>query len=526
MVAGRARRRAGRARDQLLRRDGDDHPGVAGRRGRRAGHPADAGAGRRAGASGSSGTLDKPLLLLGILLLLGLALRVRRPAGAARWWAPASSTPCSAARRRASRWRPSAAPPRSTTCRSRSASSTWLVVPVAADRAAAPGRARGRAAPARRAEEPTASTGGGPEPDRTRRALPDPGRRDRRRRRSSLAASGRVVGRGRRHVEETRRLLRLPGVTAPEVPPARRVGLKGIAPWQTPNDDFYLIDTAIVVPDHRAAATGRCGSTAWSTARSADLRRAARPASVTEAWITLNCVSNEVGGDLIGNAWWSGVRRRATCSPRPASQAGADAVLQTSRRRLDLRDPAGGADRRPQRDARRRDERRAAADRARLPGAHDRARALRLRLGDQVGRRHGGHQVRRLLGVLDRARAGREQGPVKMSSRIDVPRSGDEVAAGEVPVRRRRLGAAHRHRGRGGRGRRRRLADRPSSAGCPNVDTWVQWAATVDVEPGDHTLRVRATDADGNVQTGVEPTCSPTAPPAGTPSTSRAIASA
>src|SRR3546814_10636228 len=50
---------------------------------------------------------------------------------------------------------------------------------------------------------------------------------------------------------------------------------------------------------------------------------------LTERWITLNCVSNQVGGNLIGNAWWSGVLladllERAGCHPD------ADAVLQTS----------------------------------------------------------------------------------------------------------------------------------------------------------------------------------------------------
>ena len=49
----------------------------------------------------------------------------------------------------------------------------------------------------------------------------------------------------------------------------------------------------------------------------------------TEAWITLNCVSNPVGGDLIGNAWWSGVRL-ADMLAQAGPQAGADAVLQTS----------------------------------------------------------------------------------------------------------------------------------------------------------------------------------------------------
>ncbi len=32
----------------------------------------------------------------------------------------------------------------------------------------------------------------------------------------------------------------------------------------------------------------------------------------------------------------------------------------------------------------------------------------------------------------------------------------------------------------------------------------MQWPAIVDVEPGDHTLAVRAIDADGLVQTGDE----------------------
>jgi hypothetical protein len=38
----------------------------------------------------------------------------------------------------------------------------------------------------------------------------------------------------------------------------------------------------------------------------------------------------------------------------------------------------------------------------------------------------------------------------------------------------------------------------------PTVDTWVQWAVTVEVAPGDHVVRVRATDRLGNVQTGVD----------------------
>ena len=51
--------------------------------------------------------------------------------------------------------------------------------------------------------------------------------------------------------------------------------------------------------------------------------------NVVERDITMTCVSNEVGGDLIGNAWWSGVRI-ADLLAEAGVQAGADAVKQTS----------------------------------------------------------------------------------------------------------------------------------------------------------------------------------------------------
>ncbi len=57
--------------------------------------------------------------------------------------------------------------------------------------------------------------------------------------------------------------------------------------------------------------------------------------------------------------------------------------------------------RRAQRDPRRRHERRPAADAARLPGAHGRAGPLRLRVGDEVGRRSRGDALRSRHRVLD-----------------------------------------------------------------------------------------------------------------------------
>ena len=67
--------------------------------------------------------------------------------------------------------------------------------------------------------------------------------------------------------------------------------------------------------------------------------------------MTLNCVSNEVGGDLIGNAWWSGVRL-ADLLAEAGVDAEADAVLQTSDDGWTCGTPLARAHRRPQRDAR------------------------------------------------------------------------------------------------------------------------------------------------------------------------------
>ena len=143
-----------------------------------------------------------------------------------------------------------------------------------------------------------------------------------------LAGAGRVVGRGRRHVAESRRLLRLDGVTRPMAPAETAVGLPGISPWQTPSDDFYLIHTAIAVPtiepkDWTLRIHGLVDREVTLTYNDLVSRQ------LTESWITLNCVSNEVGGDLVGNAWWSGIRI-ADLLEEIGLDPDADCILQTS----------------------------------------------------------------------------------------------------------------------------------------------------------------------------------------------------
>ena len=91
------------------------------------------------------------------------------------------------------------------------------------------------------------------------------------------------------------------------------------------------------------------------------------------------------------------------------------------------------------------------------------------------------------------------QGPIKTQSRIDVPRRRQEVRPGRFVV----AGVAWaQHVGisrvevsvDGGGWHEATLAETAS------VDTWRQWSWPWDATAGRHTLRVRATDAEGRTQ--------------------------
>lgn len=313
-----------------------------------------------------------------------------------------------------------------------------------------------------------------------------------------VGVAGRVVGAGRRHVVESRRLLRLDEVTLPDPPPAASVGLADVSPWQTPNDDFYLIDTAIAVPavepkDWRLRIHGMVDRELVLTYDNLIAR------GLSEAWVTLNCVSNEVGGGLVGNAWWSGVRI-ADLLAEVGVGADADCVLQTSEDGWTCATPLTAL----------------TDDRDAMLAVAMNGRPLPLEHGFPVRSIVPGlygyvsatkwvvdYEVTRFADVAAfwTQRGWSEQGPVKIASRIDVPRSGADVDPGTLDVG----GLAWKqHTGisaveialDGGAWERVRLA------GTPSDDTWVQWAGTLDVTPGDHTLRVRAIGRDGDVQTG------------------------
>ena len=117
-----------------------------------------------------------------------------------------------------------------------------------------------------------------------------------------------------RGAEEMRRRVVIPRVrrTATDRPPptstteAPWTAPPSLTPWTTPNDSFYRIDTALVVP--------KVDSESWSLRVDGMVERAVEitlddllAMNVVDSAVTLACVSNEIGGSLVGNAVWTGV---------------------------------------------------------------------------------------------------------------------------------------------------------------------------------------------------------------------------
>ncbi|WP_036504736.1 molybdopterin-dependent oxidoreductase [Nocardia aobensis] len=309
--------------------------------------------------------------------------------------------------------------------------------------------------------------------------------------------AGRVLGASARSVAGERAAVRLPppNVPVPPVDPAADLRVPGLASYLTPDSDFYRIDTALTVP--------QVSKDTWSLRIHgmvdreilldyADLAR--RPS--VERLVTLTCVSNPVGGDLIGNASWLGYRLDeliAEAGPHPD----ADMVLSRSADGFTAGSPL-----------------------AALTDGRDALLAVGMN-GEPLPVEHG-YPARLVVPGLygyvsatkwvteleitrfDRAQAywtrrgWSERGPIKTGTRIDTPRGA--VRAGKVTI----AGVAWaQHRGidavevqiDNGPWQPARLAAEPS------VDTWRQWSYDWDAAAGTHTVRARATDGTGTVQT-------------------------
>ena len=277
-----------------------------------------------------------------------------------------------------------------------------------------------------------------------------------------------------------------------------------LSPYITPVDDFYRIDTALVVPvvdpdGWTVKITGlvdRELSFTYDDLLARDL---------VEVPITIACVSNYVGGDLIGTARWTGVPLKDLLE-EAGVQAGADQVVGESVDEFTAGFPLEAAmDGRDAIIAVGMNGRSLTADhgfpaRLIIPGLYGYVSATKwlkeIRLTTFADEQ--GYWVPRGWSAL---------GPIKTQSRIDVPGNGDTVAAGTAAI----AGVAWAPHV-GVAGVEFSVDDGPwqpaTLAKVASVDTWVQWRGTWDAEPGEHRLRVRAADASGATQTEEE------APPA------------
>jgi len=312
-----------------------------------------------------------------------------------------------------------------------------------------------------------------------------------------LGALAPVVGRAQREVEAARARLRISGLSKPASPAGADLGLA--QPWATPSSTFYRVDTAFTPPyvdpgSWKLRIHGMVEKEIELTF--ADLLARRR----TNAWITLNCVSNYVGGDLIGNAWWSGVRV-ADLLAEAGVREGADAVLQTSADGWTCGTPlAALTDDRPAilavaMNGEPLPVKHGFPVRTVVPGLYGYVSACKWVVDLEVTtmEKAVGYWIPRGWAV---------KGPVKLASRIDRPRSGQQVSAGRLTI----AGVAWEQeagiakvevRVDGGGWQTARLG------AVPSVDTWVQWAVEVDLERGTHQVTVRATDRHGVVQTAV-----------------------
>jgi DMSO/TMAO reductase YedYZ molybdopterin-dependent catalytic subunit len=323
---------------------------------------------------------------------------------------------------------------------------------------------------------------------------------------TAVAAGGAavVVGVGGRRLageaaSATRSTVVLPPVADPVAPPgpADVVSVPGVSPLIVPARDFYRIDTRLVGPPTvnvdtwRLRVTGKVDrplELSWDELTSLP---------IVETYLTLQCVSNEVGGNLVGNASWRGVRL-SDILDMAGVHPDADQIVGRSVDGFTAGFPTTAAF----------DGRHALVAIGMNGGLLALVHGFPARL--IVAGLYGYVSATKWLTQIELtrfdaydpywvSRGWNRLGPILTESRIDTispnpPVAGPSVLAGvawaptlgiskvELQVDDQPWGAAH-------------LADALSA------DTWRQWSYAWNATPGRHLIRVRATNGHGVTQT-------------------------
>ncbi len=274
----------------------------------------------------------------------------------------------------------------------------------------------------------------------------------------------------------------------------------GITPIVIPNNNFYRIDTALVVPQVDPANWVLTIDGMVDTPLTFTFEDLVAQADLITP-ITLSCVSNEVGGDLVGNAVWQGVPLTALLD-QAGVQPGATQIASRSVDGWTCGFPTDLAY-----DGRTAMVAIAMNDEA-LPLEH--GFPARLVVSGLYGYVSATKWLESItLTTLEDfdgfwiTRGWAKDGPIKTQSRIDTPRRGEQVDQG---VERSIAGIAWAPN-IGIRTVEVQVdegpwieADLGESLG---INAWRQWRLRWTPDGGDHRIQVRATDETGVTQTEV-----------------------
>lgn len=283
--------------------------------------------------------------------------------------------------------------------------------------------------------------------------------------------------------------------TVADPTPAQIAQVDGVSELITPNETFYRIDTALSIPSvdldtWEVSFTGLVDSPFSLTYD----ELVALP--MVERYITICCVSNSVGGDLIGNAKWLGVPLKDLVE-RAGVQPEGTQLIGRSVDRFTVGFPTSSV----------------FDGREALLAIGMNGEPLPVRHGFParlvVSGLYGYVSATKWLSEIEFARwddfdaywiprGWAKQAPIKTQSRIDTPRPGT-VDAGTRAI----AGVAWAQN-RGVDMVEVQVDDGPwMEATLPEeltIDTWRQWHLEYDFTPGAHTIAVRATDQTGTTQ--------------------------
>jgi DMSO/TMAO reductase YedYZ molybdopterin-dependent catalytic subunit len=271
----------------------------------------------------------------------------------------------------------------------------------------------------------------------------------------------------------------------------------GITPLFTANRDFYRVDTALTVPQVRPGTYRLTLAGMFETPRHYTLSQLYRRVDLIERDITITCVSNEVGGTLAGSARWLGVPLAALLRENGVRRESSQLVCRSvdgmtigapTRSALDVEDAmlAIGMNGEP------------------LPVEH--GFPVRMIIPGLYGYVSACKWLASIEATTYDAvdaywvrRGWAADGPIRIASRIDTPAPQRTFPAGRRPI----AGVAWAQT----RGISRvevRVDDGPWTdaelSPAADADLWRQWVLRHDFATGRHTVTVRATSADGEVQ--------------------------